>query len=130
VSNVSYFSEMFHNLGGLSIELDKALNIMVRSYRKEVSAIDKEDAQKTLLSFLWLLLEEDEKALELNTQKIRQVLEAFIAQQKIESEINSIHKKLESGKELLNKEISILDSLIGQISNQASKAFRRMRKAG
>jgi len=103
---------------------------MVRSYRKEVSAIDKEDAQKTLLSFLWLLLEEDEKALELNTQKIRQVLEAFIAQQKIESEINSIHKKLESGKELLNKEINILDSLIGQISNQASKAFRRMRKAG
>ena len=58
MSYLSYFSDMFHNLGSLSIELDKALNTMVRSYRTSVPDLDKEEAKEKLLSFLLLLSEE------------------------------------------------------------------------
>jgi hypothetical protein len=60
MSHLSYFSDMFHNLGSLSIKLDKALNTMVRSYRTSVPANDIEEAKGKLLSFLSLLSEEGE----------------------------------------------------------------------
>jgi len=59
MSHLSYFSDMFHNLGSLSIKLDKALNTMVRSYRTSVPVDDKEEAREKLLSFLSLLLEDE-----------------------------------------------------------------------
>ncbi len=130
MSHLSYFSDMFHNLGSLSIELDKALNTMVRSYRTSVPDNDKEEAKEKLLNFLSLLSEEGEAASPAKIQQIRKVLEEFITRQSIGPKIGLIREKIESGKELSKPEIDDLDDLITQVSHQATIAFRRMRKAG
>jgi hypothetical protein len=130
MSHLSYFSEMFHNLGSLSIELDKALNTMVRSYRTSVPYNDKEQAKEKLLSFLSLLSEEEGETPPAKILQIRKGLEEFIKRQSIDPQIDLIRDKIESGKKLSIHEINILDDLINQISHQATVAFRRMRKAG
>ena len=130
MSHLSYFSDMFHNLGNLSIELDKALNIVVRSYRTFVPNNDKEEAKEKLLSFLAFLSEKGEDDSPARFQQIRKGLEDFIARQSIGPKIDPLRKKIESGKELSKAEINIFDELISQISHQATAAFRRMRKAG
>lgn len=130
MSHLSYFSDMFHNFGSLSIELDKALNTMVRSYRTSVPDRDKEDAKEKLLSFFSLFSEEGEEATQAKIQQIRKVLEEFITRQSIGPKIGLIREKIESGKKLSKPEIDILDDLITQVSHQATIAFRRMRKAG
>ncbi|UCH92583.1 MAG: hypothetical protein JSV88_20115 [Candidatus Aminicenantes bacterium] len=130
MSHLSYFSDMFHNLGSLSIELDKALNTMVRSYRTSVPDSDKEEAKEKLLSFLSLLSEKGEDASPVKINQIRKGLEEFITRQSIGPKINLIREKIESGKKLSKPEIDILDDLINQISHKATAAFRRMRKAG
>ncbi len=128
MSHLSYFSDMFHNLGSLSIKLDKALNTMVRSYRTSVPANDIEEAKGKLLSFLSLLSEDEASPGKI--QQIRKELEEFITRKSIGPNIDLIHEKIESGKELSIQEIDILDDLINQVSHQATVAFRRMRKAG
>ena len=130
MSHLSYFSEMFHNLGSLSIELDKALNTMVRSYRTSVPYNDKEQAKEKLLSFLSLLSEEEGETPPAKILQIRKGLEEFIKRQSIGPQIDLIRNKIESGKQLSIQEIDIFDGLINQISHQATVAFRRMRKAG
>lgn len=125
MSRLSYFSDMFHNLGSLSIELNKALNTMARSYRTAVPDNDKKEAKEILSGFLSLLSEEDE-ASPPKMQQIRKGLEVFIKRQNIGPEIDLIRDKIESGKELSKPEIDIVDNLIIQISNQATTAFRRM----
>jgi hypothetical protein len=128
MSHLSYFSDMFHNLGSFSIELDKALNTMVRSYRTSVPADEKEEAKGKLLGFLSLLSEDDASAGKV--QQIRKELEVFITSKSIGPKIDLIREKIESGLKLSKPEIDILDDLINQISHQATVAFRRMRKAG
>jgi hypothetical protein len=128
MSHLSYFSDMFHNLGSLSIKLDKALNTMVRSYRTSVSDNDIEEAKGKLLSFLSLFSEDEASPGKI--QQIRKELEEFIACKSIGPNIDLIRDKIESGKKLSIQEINILDDLIKQISHQATVAFRRMRKAG
>lgn len=130
MSHLSYFSDMFHNFGSLSIELDKALNIVVRSYRTSVPHNETEEAIEKLLGFLSLLSDEGEDAPPGKAQQIRKELEAFIASQSIGQKVELIRKKIESGKILSKPEIDILDDLISQISRQATAAFQRMRKAG
>jgi len=130
MSHLSYFSDMFHNLGSLSIELDKVLNTMVRSYRTSVPYNDKEQAKEKLLSFLSLLSEEEGETPPAKILQIRKGLEEFIKRQSIGPQIDLIRDKIESGKQLSIQEIDILDDLINQISHQATVAFRRMRKAG
>lgn len=130
MSSLSYFSNMFHNLGSLSIKLDKALNTMVRSYRKSVPENDKKEAKEKLLSFLSLLSEEGEGAYTAKNRQTRKELKEFITHQSIGPKIDLIREKIESGKELSKQEIDILDDLVTQISRQATAAFRRMRKAG
>jgi hypothetical protein len=128
MSHLSYFSDMFHNLGSLSIELNKALNTMVRSYRKSLPDNDKEEAKEKLLSFLALLSENEASPAKI--LQIRKGLEEFITRQSIGPKIDLIREKIESGTKLSKPEIDILDDLINQISHQATVAFRRMRKAG
>lgn len=128
MSHLSYFSDMFHNLGGLSIALDKALNTMVRSYRTSVPTKDKKDAKEKLLNFLALLSEDEASPAKI--LQIRKGLEEFITHQSIGPKIDLIREKIDSGKKLSKPEIDILDDLINQISHQATVAFRRMRKAG
>jgi hypothetical protein len=128
MSHLSYFSNMFHNLGSLSIKLDKALNTMVRSYRTSVPASDREEAKEKLLSFLSLLSEVEVSPGKI--QQIRKELEEFITGKSIGPTIDLIREKIESGKQLSIQEINILDDLINQISHQATVAFRKMRKAG
>lgn len=128
MSHLNYFSDMFHNLGSLSIKLDKALNTMVRSYRTSVPASDREEAKEKLLSFLSLLSEDE--AFPGKIQQIRKELEEFITRKNIGPQIDSIREKIEAGKKLTIQEINILDDLINQISHQATVAFRKMRKAG
>ena len=128
MSHLSYFSDMFHNLGSLSIKLDKALNTMVRSYRTSVSDNDIEEAKGKLLSFLSLFSEDEASPGKI--QQIRKELEEFITGKSIAPNIDLIREKIEAGKQLSIQEIDILDDLINQISHQATVAFRRMRKAG
>ncbi len=128
MSHLSYFSDMFHNLGDFSIELDKALNMLVRSYRTSVPANEKEEAKERLLSFLSLLSEDD--ASPGKVQQIKKELKIFITSKSIGPKIKLIRDKIESGEKLSKPEIDILDDLINQISHQATVAFRRMRKAG
>jgi hypothetical protein len=128
MSHLSYFSDMFHNLGSLSIELDKALNTMVRSYRASVPANDKKEAEEKLLSFISLLSEDEASPGKI--LQVRKELEKFITRKSIGPQIDLIREKIGSGKKLSIQEIDILDDLINQISHQATVAFRRMRKAG
>jgi hypothetical protein len=130
MSHLNYFSDMFHNLGSLSIEIDKALNTMVRSYRIPVPDNKKEDAKEKLFRFLTLFSEEGKEASSAKNHQIRKSLEEFITNQSIGPKIGLIREKIESGKKLSKSEIDILDDLITQVSHQATIAFRRMRKAG
>ena len=103
---------------------------MVRSYRTSVPDLDKEEATEKLLSFLLLLSEEGEESSGVNLQQTRKELKDFITRQRFGPKIDLIREKIESGNELFKREIDILDELIGQISHQATAAFRRMRKTG
>jgi hypothetical protein len=128
MSHLNYFSDMFHNLGRLSIKLDNALNTIVRSYRTSVPANDIEEAKEKLLSFLSLFSEDEASPGKI--QQIRKELEEFITGKSIGPTIDLIREKIEAGNKLSIQEIDILDDLINQISHQATVAFRRMRKAG
>jgi hypothetical protein len=128
MSDVGYFSNMFHDFGDLSVELDDALNILVRSYRTEVSESEKKQAKKNLLALLTLILEDTEGSLPIRHQQIRQFLKDFMEGKSMTSQVEGIRKKIESDEKLFASEINILDELISQISHQATVAFRRMRK--
>jgi hypothetical protein len=130
MSHLSYFSDIFHNFGNLSIELDKALNTIIRSYRTSVPINDIEEANEKLISFLSLFSKKEEGEPSGKVQQIRQGLDEFIERQNIGPKIDLIRQGIESGKELTKLEIDILDELISQVSSQATAAFRRMRKAG
>jgi hypothetical protein len=128
MSDVGYFSNMFHDFGDLSVELDDALNILVRSYRTEVSESEKKQAKKNLLALLTLILEDTGGSLPIRDQQIRQFLKDFMEGKSMTSQVEGIRKKIESDEKLFDSEINILDELISQISHQATVAFRRMRK--
>lgn len=129
MSHLSYFSDIFHSLGNSSIELDNAMNTLVRSYRTDVLHNVKEQAKEKLLSLLSLLCEDDEEPISPVDQQIKKALKDFMVKQNITSKVDSIRKKIESEEKLSELEIDILDDLISQISHQATVAFRRMRKA-
>ena len=129
MSNIAYFSNMFHNLGDLSITLNDALNLLVRSYRTKVSGRDKDEAKKELLSLLSIVLEKDIRSHPLWIQQISEVLKASLSKKGIQPILDLISQKIESGKPLSTSDIEILDDLISQISQQATVAFRKMRKA-
>ena len=129
MSHLSYFSDIFHNFGNLSIELDKALNTVIRSYRTSVPINDIEKANEKLISFLSLLSKKEEDPSG-KVQQIKQGLDKFIVRQNIGLKIDLIRQGIESGKKLTKPEIDILDDLISQVSSQATAAFRRMRRAG
>ena len=129
MSHLSYFSDIFHNFGNLSIELDKTLNTVIRSYRTSVPINDIEKANEKLISFLSLLSKKEEDPSG-KVQQIKQGLDKFIVRQNIGLKIDLIRQGIESGKKLTKPEIDILDDLISQVSSQATAAFRRMRRAG
>ena len=129
MSDVGYFSNMFHDFGDLSVDLDDALNILVRSYRTEVSESEKKQAKKNLLALLTLILEDTGASLPIRDQQIRQFLKDFMEGKSMTPQVEGIRKKIESDEKLFDSEINILDELISQISHQATVAFRRMRKA-
>jgi hypothetical protein len=129
MSNFGYFSDMFHDFGDLSIELDNALNVVVRSYRTKVSDEYKKQAKEKLLTLLSLLLEEDKgPIIPVSLHQLKKILKDFMTEQKITPKVNLIRKKIESEETLSESEINVLDDLISQISGQAAMAFRRMRK--
>lgn len=129
MSHLSYFSDMFHSLGNSSIELDNAMNTLVRSYRTDVLPNVKEQAKEKLLSLLSLLCEDDEEPVSPGDQQIKKALKDFMMKQDIISRVDLIREKIESEEKLSELEIAILDDVISQISRQATVAFRRMRKA-
>lgn len=129
MSNIAYFSDMFHNLGDLTINLNESLNLLVRSYRTEVSERDKEEAKKELLSLLSIVLEKDNRSHPLWIQQISEILKTYLGKKGIQSTLDLIRQKIDSGKPLSTSDIAILDDLISQISQQATVAFRKMRKA-
>ncbi len=129
MSNIAYFSDMFHNLGDLTINLNESLNLLVRSYRTEVSERDKEEAKKELLSLLSIVLEKDNRSHPLWIQQISEILKTYLGKKGIQSTLDLIRQKIDSGKPLSTSDIAILGDLICQISQQATVAFRKMRKA-
>lgn len=129
MSNIGYFLDMFHNLGELSITLNNALNLLVRSYRKQVPEKEKREAKEDLLSFLSIVLAQDSRSHPLWIQQISEVVKDFLVKEGTQSSFDLIRQKIESEKPLSVSEIDILDDLISQISQQATVAFRKMRKA-
>ncbi len=130
MSHLGYFADMFHNFGSLSIELDNALNTIVRSFRSKVLENKKEEAKEKLSAFLSFLLEEDEnKPVELSFLRIKQFLSEFIKEQEISQQVEMIRQKIMQEKKLSGSEVNMLDDLISQISRQATVAFRKIRRA-
>lgn len=128
MSNTVYFSDMFHDFGDFSIELNNALNTLVRSYRKNLSTNDIEKAKEKLLTLLTLIVEQEGKIDSLRNRQVKRILEDFVKKNNVTAEVNSIQKKIEKDEKLSESEIDILDDLISQISREATAAFRRMRK--
>jgi len=56
-------------------------------------------------------------------------LKASLSKKGIKSTLDLISQKIDSEKPLSNSDIEILDDLISQISQQATVAFLKMRKA-
>lgn len=133
MSNIGYFSELFHSLGDLAIQLNDALNLLVRSYRTEVAAKQKKEAEKILLSFLDLALERDKKLESPWPQatQLKEILDDYLVKRKgVQSKLDLIHQRVQSGMPLSKYEIQLLDDVISQVNQQATIAFRKMRKVG
>ena len=128
MSYLLYFSDIFHNFGDLSIDLDNAFNTIVRSFRTDVPENDKKSAKEKILNFLSIPLEEEKEPALVMVRQIREVLGDFIAERELKTKLQSIRIKIESGEKLSEKEINILDDLISKISYHATIAFRRMKK--
>lgn len=126
MSYIGYFSDMFHHLGDLTIELNSALNIIVRSYRTKIPGRDLKYVQKKLLSFLDLILGRDTTSYSSWIQQTREVLVTLLAQKRLQTKLNLIRQKIDSGKHLSESEIQVLDDLIFQVSQQATFAFRKI----
>ena len=129
MSNIGYFSDIFHNLGDLAIELNDSLNLLVRSYRIEIGQREKKEAEKMLLTFLAL---EEDKIAQFpwpRGDKIKEILNAFLAKKKgTLSKLKMIHQNIYSGKRISKSDVQLLDDLISQINQEATIAFRKMRK--
>lgn len=128
MSNIGYFSDMFHYLGDLTITLNDALNLLVRSYRTKVSERDKEEAEKELLSLLSIVLEKDKPPQSPWDHQIREALKTSLGKKEAWLRLDLIRQKIDSGERLSSSDIDILDDLISQICQQAMVAFRKMRK--
>ncbi|MBI4640912.1 MAG: hypothetical protein HY731_09470 [Candidatus Tectomicrobia bacterium] len=129
MSDRAYFADTFRNLGNLTVDLNDALNLLVRSYRTDISDQELEKAKKKLLSFLAIVLEAEEKGQSLWLQQLEEVLKASAAKKGGLPKLESIRKEIESNLTLSQSEIDLLDSLISQAGQQATIAFRKLRSA-
>jgi hypothetical protein len=129
MSNIGYFSDMFHYLGDLTITLNDALNLLVRSYRTKVSEKDKEEAKRKLSSLLSIVLENNKQPQTPWDKQISEVLKTSLDKKGGEARLDLIRQKIGSGERLSSSDIGILDDLISRISQQATVAFRKMKKA-
>ena len=131
MSNIGYFSDVFHSLGDLAIELNDALNLLVRSYRTEVPARQKEEAEKILLLFLDLALGGDAIAQPSwpRASQIKEILDNFLVRRKeAQASLRQIHQHIQAGEPISKSKIRLMDDVISQINEQAAIAFKKMRK--
>ena len=129
MSDRAYFADTFRNLGNLTVDLNDALNVLVRHYRTNVSDLQLEKARQRLLSFLAIVLEAEGKGQSLWLQQLEEVLKASAAKKRMLPQLESVRNKIESNDRLSQSEIDLLDNLISQAGQQATIAFRKLRNA-
>jgi hypothetical protein len=129
MSDRGYFADTFRNLGNMTVDLNDALNLLVRSYRISIPGRELEDARDKLLSFLAIVLDIEEKNRSLWLQQLREVMKASLARRGGLPKLESIRDELKLNIELSQSEIDLLDSLISQAGQQATIAFRKLRSA-
>ena len=61
MSDRAYFADTFRNLGNMTVNLNDALNLLVRSYRVKIPNNEVEEARDRMLSFLTILLDVEEE---------------------------------------------------------------------
>lgn len=129
MSDRAYFADTFRSLGDLTVNLNDALNLLVRSYRADVPDRELQEGKESLLSFLDIVLEAGEKSQSLWLQQLKEVMKASAAKKGGLPKLESIRKKIETNIPLSQQEIELLDNLISQASQQATIAFRKLRSA-
>jgi len=127
MSHAEYLSNIFHDFGDVSIQLNYAMNTIVRSYRSEVQKGELEDANNKVLSLLCLSSTDDSNIANRRILQMKFLLSNYIEKNQLQEQIETITRKLKNKKELSNGEVSIVDSLIGLINREAEMAYRRMR---
>lgn len=129
MSDRAYFADTFRSLGDLTVDLNDALNVLVRSYRADIPNEELQNAKEKLLSFLSIALDAEEKSESLWLQQLKEVMKASAAKKGGLPKLQFIRKKLESDIPISGQEIELLDNLISQASQQATIAFRKLRSA-
>lgn len=129
MSDRAYFANTFRRLGNLTVDLNDALNLLVRSYRADVPVLELQKAKERVLSFLAIVLEAEEKGQSLWLQQLKEVMKASAAKKGGLPKLEFIRKEIETNNPLSQQEIELLDNLISQASQQATIAFRKLRSA-
>ncbi len=125
MSDRAYFADTFRNLGNMTVNLNDALNLLVRSYRVKIPNNEVEEARDRMLSFLTILLDVEEEGQSLWLQQLREALKSTIVRKGGLAKLDLIRKELKSKVKLSKPEVDFLDSLISQASHQATIAFRK-----
>ena len=129
MSDIRYYSDMFHNLGDLTITLNNALNLLVRSYRTAVSSEGKDQCKNNILGFLTIVLKQNECSQPAWMLQLNENLRVFVDKKGARRTLNAIYRKIESDERLSKTDIETLDNLISLVNQEATLAFRKMRRA-
>ena len=129
MSDIRYYSDMFHNLGDLTITLNNALNLLIRSYRTAVSSEEKKQCKKNILDFLTIVLERNERSQPPWMHQLYKNLRGFVDKKGTKRLLDAIYTKIESDEQLSKTDIETLDDLISLVNQEATLAFRKMRRA-
>ena len=129
MSDKAYFASSFRSLGKLTVDLNDALNLLVKSYRTAVSDNELEKAKLSLLSFLNMVLETGEEGQQLWLKQLEEVLKASTAKRGALLKLEPVRNKIDANIALSQSEIDLLDSLISQTGREATIAFRKLRNA-
>jgi len=128
MSRFIYASEEFNDLSELSVSLNKALNVYLRSFDNPRPKENFEQAQELLLQTLF---PSSDNGIDSNLpceRKVERILRAYIDEKNIGEAVDGIRITIREGKPLSGGQKDILFSLIDQICIETAESFQRMRR--
>lgn len=127
MSFIDYYAKLFDNYGDWAIRLTEAINLIILSAKKRIDREKKEEAKKILDELLTKLLKED-TGKDIELARLHDDFKKLLQDNYNKDRLKNIKEKINNYQNLDESEIRLIDCIINNFNNQATIAFRRMKR--